>query len=51
VGVRPKAEEDLKTHHKDVQDTIESSYGRKGNLGDRRFSQHQVLGFSAILKQ
>jgi hypothetical protein len=49
-GVRPKGEEEPKAYHKDVQDTMESSYGRRSNLGDGKLSQHQVLEFSTISK-
>jgi hypothetical protein len=33
-----------------VQDTMVSSHGRRGNMGDRRIPQHQVSGIPAISK-
>jgi hypothetical protein len=49
MRVLDQKEKDPKAHRKDVQDTMESSYGRS-NLGDRRVSQHQVPGFPTISK-
>jgi hypothetical protein len=39
-----------KTRRQTVQDTVESSHGRRSDLGDRRVPQHQVSEFPAISK-
>jgi hypothetical protein len=45
-----RKERDPKTNHKNVQDTVESSHGRRSDLGDGRIPQHQVPGLPAISK-
>jgi hypothetical protein len=49
-SIGPKGTKDPKTNDTNVQDTMESSHGRRGNLGDGGIPQHQVSGIPAISK-
>jgi hypothetical protein len=45
-----KRAKDPKTNSENVHDTVESSHGRRSNLGDGRLPQHEVSGLPAISK-